>query len=165
MARTNIPNAVMEGVDLIFLNFSGKPDKYHREGGYRSFSIIVDPKTAKAMEKDGWNIKWPKPRDDGEVKDPTIAVHARFDIKPPLVYMLTGKNRTRLDEDMISILDSVDIMNVDLIINASSYDMNDKPGIKAYLKSMYVTIEEDPLAKKYAELDDASGHINHSDDD
>ena len=56
-----------------------------------------------------------------------------------------------LTEDEISMLDSVEIENVDLIVNPSRYDskITGKPGIKAYVKSMYVTIVEDDLRKKY----------------
>jgi hypothetical protein len=33
--------------------------------------------------------------------------------------------------------------------------VNNKSGIKAYLQSIYVTIEEDALEKKYSELEQA----------
>lgn len=154
MARTNIPNIIIEHANLIFMNFSGNATKFTPKG-VRTFSVILDEKIAKAMTKDGWNVKWPKPNEDGDVRDPHISVRARFDVKPPLVYMITSNNTTRLEEDMISILDSVDITNVDLIINAAWWkDNDDNDRVKAYLKSMYVTIDEDPLAKKYAAVID-----------
>jgi hypothetical protein len=47
-------------------------------------------------------------------------------------------------------LDWADIKSSDLICRAYEWDVNGKTGIKAYLQSLFVTIEEDYLDRKYS---------------
>src|SRR4051794_37711385 len=155
MAREN--TVLMEGVRIIFRNFAGKEGQYNREGD-RNFAVLLDDKIAEAMANDGWNVKWLKPRegdDDGD--DGTQAylpVSLNFSKgRPPRVVMITSRGRTTLDEDMVELLDWADITNVDLIVRPYEWTVSGKSGIKAYLQSIYVTIEEDPLEIKYSELD------------
>jgi hypothetical protein len=77
-----------------------------------------------------------------------------FKNRPPNVVLINHKGRTTLPEDQIELLDWVDIKTVDLIINPYSWAVNGKTGISAYLKSLFVTIEEDELDLKYADLED-----------
>jgi hypothetical protein len=148
-------SVIMEGVRIIFRNFSGKEGQYNREGD-RNFSVLLDEKTADMMAADGWNVKMLKPRDDdGEETAPQayLPVAVNFRGRPPRIVMITSRNRTTLDESQVETLDWVDILNVDLIVRPYEWTVNGKSGIKAYLQSMYITIEEDPLEAKYSELD------------
>ena len=112
-------------------------------------------KLLRFWQTDGWNVKWLKPREDeeDETEQPYLPVSLRYDVFPPHVVLVTSRNRTTLDESQVEMLDYSDITNVDLIVRAHNWTVNEKSGIKAYVKTMFVTIEEDALVQKYAELD------------
>lgn len=145
---------LMEGVTIIFRNFSGKEGQYNREGD-RNFAVLLDEKTAQEMAEDNWNVKVLKPREDdeeGTIPQAYLPVSVNFKGRPPRIVLITSRGRTNLDEESVETLDWVDIINVDLIVRPYEWTVSDKSGIKAYLQSMYITIEEDPLEQKYADL-------------
>lgn len=146
---------MIEDARLIFMNFSGKEGQYNQEG-QRNFSIMLTPEVADTLAADGWNIKVRAAKTDEDEEFPYIPVTVRFEPRPPRVTMLSngGKTRTLLDESTISVLDTVDILNVDVLCNGYEWNVNGKSGIKAYLKTMFVTINEDALERKYAYLDE-----------
>lgn len=148
-------NVTMEGVRIIFRNFSGKEGQYNREGD-RNFAVLLDEKTAKAMEKDGFNIKVLQPREEGDEPQPYLPVAVNFKGRPPRVVMITSRGRTNLDEESVGALDYADIINVDLIVRPYEWAVSGKSGVKAYLQSIYVTIQEDALELKYADLNPAT---------
>lgn len=157
MAQNRMPNVVLENVRLVFLNFAGKVDQYNSQGN-RKFSVELPENVARDMEADGWNVKWPKKREnndpDAESRLPTLAVEASYRLFAPQVTLITGRRRTNLTENELDILDWADIITTDIVIQPSYYDMNGKTGVKAYLQKMFITIEEDVLDKKYADYDD-----------
>jgi hypothetical protein len=145
----------MEGVRIIFRNFSGKEGQYNREGD-RNFAVLLDDTAAEAMTSDGWNVKWLKPREDDEeeTQQAYLPVSVNFEKgRPPRVVLITSRGRTNLDADGVELLDWADITNVDLIVRPYTWEVSGKTGVKAYLQSLYVTIEEDALERKYAEMD------------
>lgn len=149
-------SVTMRDVRIIFRNFEGKEGPYNKKGT-RNFGVILPPDKAEMMANDGWNVKLLQPREEeaeeGEQPVAWLPVEAAYDKgRPPSVVLITDRGRTNLDEEKIQQLDWVDIVRVDLIVNPYTWEVNGKSGVKAYLKSIYVTIEEDELEREYAEM-------------
>ena len=147
-------NAILEGYRIGYKNFSGKPDQFNREGD-RNFVVFLDEETADILEKDGWNVKRPKPSPDPEiVREPYLPVKVNFNGRPPTVVTITNQgeaneNIMRHTEDTVSSLDHLDIRECDLIISPYHYDFAGRQGISAYLQTLYAKVEVDPFYNKY----------------
>ncbi|QPL14713.1 hypothetical protein SEA_SCHWARTZ33_68 [Gordonia phage Schwartz33] len=153
---------MIENAKIIFRNFAGKEGMYNAEGD-RNFCILLEPDLAQTLEKDGWNIKTLRAREEDDEPQPYIQVSVKYrgrngnSVRPPTIVMITSKGRTSLSEEECEILDWVDIANVDLIVRPFQWAVSGKTGIKAYLKSIYITIMEDELQLKYADVPELNG--------
>ena len=142
-------NLVMEDVRIIFKNFSGKEDQFNRAGN-RNFCVLIDdPHEAEKLAEIGWNIKHLRPLEEGADPQAYLQVAVNYKNIEPNIYMVTNKNKVRLSESTVGNLDSADIKSVDLIVSPYNWEVNGKSGVKAYCKTMYVTIDEDVFAGKY----------------
>lgn len=144
---------LIENARIAFRNFAGKEDQYNREGN-RNFAVLLDREVAENLAADGWNVKLLKPREDEEAQ-PYIQIAVSYKVRPPRVCMITTRGKTELSEDVVELLDYADIINADLIFQPYSWEVGDKSGVKAYLKSLFVTVREDELEKKYGDVPDA----------
>lgn len=140
---------MVEDARLIFRNFTGKEGQYNQAGD-RNFACVLDEDAAKQMLKDGWNVKYLTSRDEDEGDTPYIQITVNFNQRPPRVVMITSTARTQLQEESVAVLDWAEIRVADLICRGYDWEVNGKKGTKAYLQSLFVTIEEDALERKYA---------------
>jgi hypothetical protein len=144
----NDRNITLEDITIAFRNFAGKEDMYNRQGD-RNFAIILSPEEADKMLRDGWNVKYLRPRDEGDEPQPYIQVAVSYKNRPPKICMVTSKSMTYLTEDEVEMLDWVDIETADCTLNPYDWSVNGKAGTKAYLQALYVKIEEDYLQAKW----------------
>lgn len=156
MAKEYTPQVrrVFEHARIAFRNFEGREEKYNAEGK-RNFHLLLDPDTADAMIKEGWNVKFLTPRDPQEEPQAHLKVNVKVTQRGPKAVIVTGKGQSELSGDMIKMLDWASFSNIDLIIRAYDWEVNGETGRTAYLASIYATLLEDELASKYYDVPNA----------
>lgn len=146
-------NIIIEGARIGFRNFSGAEGKYNPPGR-RNFCVFLEHDLARNLQEDGWNVRWLQPRDDQDLEQGYLQVAVSFDNIPPKIVMISSRGKTILDAESVGILDWAEIETIDLIIRPYHWTLhegtrNENHGVKAYLKSLYITLAEDELEKKY----------------
>ena len=158
------PRGIIEINDarICFRNFRGEGGKFNKEGD-RNFAVIIpNQEMADTLIEDtnqygvGWNVKIKAPREEGDEPFMYLPVKVKFNERGPAVYLQSGKNRVKLDEESVSMLDEIDISNVDMDIRPYDDVINDKPFRSANLQSILVRQEIDRFAARFAEEESPS---------
>lgn len=152
-----LSQVTIEDARLVFRNFAGREGQYNREGD-RNFGVLLPNDVAQAMAEDGWNVKQLKPREEGDLPQPWLQVSVSYKGRPPRIVLVTSRGRTTISEDLAELVDYADIEKADLILNPYEWVVNGNSGVKAYLKSIYITIREDVLERKYADVPELDLH-------
>jgi hypothetical protein len=145
------PQISFADAQIIYRNFAGKEGPYNKEGD-RNFAVILNPEMEQRLVQEGWNVKYPKPREDSQEEDdrrPYLPITVSFKNFPPKVALIAGESTKLLEESELEMLDWAEIAHVDLVVRPYEWTMNGKSGVKAYLKAIYVTIVTDEFTDKY----------------
>lgn len=150
--KDNNGNIMMEGVRLAFRNFQGLETQYTPKGS-RDFCVVLPEEIVEPLVEDNWNVKRFRIREPGDIPEAYLKVRAHYGEKAkPKVVLITSRGRTELPEDYVGMLDWADIKFVDLIIRPYHWNIRGESGVSAYLKTMFVHIQEDALEEKYRDV-------------
>lgn len=153
----NRDSFVIEDARLMFRNFAGREREFNSAGD-RNFCILLEPHMAEQLRHDGWNVKELKVKEEGETPQAYIQVTVNYSKgRPPRCVLISSRGRNDLGADEVEILDVVDIARADVSLNPYHWEVRDNKGVKAYLKSIYVTAQEDELDIKYAQVPEKAG--------
>ena len=146
-------NLVLENAQLGrggFRNFAGEKTQFNPPGK-RTFVVLLDEQNGRRLEEQGWHIRWRQPRDEQDDPVAMLTVEVKFGDYPPKIILISGNQHTPLDESNIALLDTAEIERCDLIIRPYNWSVNGNEGTKAYVKTMYVTLQEDDFGGRYAQ--------------
>lgn len=152
MNITFAPRGILQIDDarIIYCNFSGRGDKYNREGD-RNFAVVIPSEDlADRLMNAGWNVRVKPPREDGDIPFMYLPVKVKFNDRGPNVYLATGDRMNKLDEESVCCLDNVDILSVDMDLRPYDWEVNGKEGRTAYLQSIKVNQQVDRFADRYS---------------
>ena len=147
-------NINVENASIGWRNFKGVAGKFNKEGD-RHFTLFLDEEIANKLSDDGWNIGFLEPREPGDQRTGKLMVKVSFKNIPPKVVLISGSAPQQLlDEERVGLLDNIEIANVDAIVKPYNYILyegtkNEKRGVSAYLKAIYVTMVVDEFEEKY----------------
>lgn len=138
---------------IMFRNFEGKPGQFNA-AGQRNFHVLLPQDVAEALEADGFNVKYLKPREEGDIPQAHLKVNVKMDSNiPPKIFIVTSKGRRQLTEDMLQMVDWADFAKIDLIFSRYKRDWPDgRTTVTAYLQTFFGTIREDELELRYADV-------------
>lgn len=160
MSKKN--NILIENAEIIIRNFSGKAGTFN-PSGRRYFCVIIDEKVADTLKHDGWNVRYLKPKNEGDLPKPFLQVTVNFGYKPPKVVLMSSRGKSILKEEDVNILDWAEIERADILITPYDWNVGGAKGVKAYLKSLYVTIEENEedyeLERRYINVPDTAQNV------
>lgn len=144
---------LIDSARIMFRNFEGKPGQFNA-AGQRNFHVLLTQELEQALVADGFNVKYLKPREEGDTPQAHLKINVKMDSNiPPKIFIVTSKGRRQLTEDMLQMVDWADFANIDLIFSRYKRDWPDgRTTVTAYLQTFFGTIREDELELRYADV-------------
>ena len=149
--------------EVLFSNLEGRKNQ-HNPKGDRTFRLkFNDPEFAQQLAEDGWNIRIYTPKNEEYEPYHFMTVKTKFRedsdnvYQDPEIHLVNSKNdilcgaQNMHDVDMAFTNRKVE--RVDLVINPYHWvnpGMGNGEGITAYIREMWVEIQDSPFASRYA---------------
>ena len=148
---------------IIWPNFKGAADKYNAEGD-RNFNLHLTKQQADELAAAGWNVKckFPRPEENTDEQEERCVLKIVVKYRdrkgeekknPPQIKMIGSKsrNRTMIVEKTAELVDGADIIEADISFVPYFWDTSTGIGVSAYLRKLYIVVQEDELDEKWAE--------------
>lgn len=155
MVKSNI---AIENARIGFRNFSGNAGKFN-PAGRKNFCVFLEKDLADVLVEDGWNVRYLTPKDEDDEPQAYMQVAVSYENIAPKIVLVSSRGKSILDEESVNVLDWAEIENVDLIIRPYNWEVRGNSGVKAYVKSMYVTLVEDEFESKYYDVPDSAKDV------
>ena len=156
-----LSSIVIEGAQLVLKNFSGEKGRYFNQTGDPEFAVVIPEDMVDTLKADGWNVKQFRAKPD-DTEEPAHFLKIKVGMKgrPPRMVLINGSGSKDVDREDCSVFDYVRAKNVDIAINPNEYDFESRgermTGVSAYLRSLFVTADEDELERKYSNVPNAN---------
>lgn len=166
-ARKYVDDLVIEDARIFSTNFAGLEKSYNGRvvngAGNRTFCVNIpnimttdengnDIPLSEAMINDGWKVKIHRNSDEQDGPSSCfIPVKVRFDVRPPEMWLVTGRKRTKITEDIADTLDGRTFDKVNLVIHpwVRTDPETGDPTITAYLAEGWFYMHQSPFAQAW----------------
>lgn len=136
-----------------FSHFDGRQDTFNDEGDH-NFTVIVDEERAQEMMAEGWPIKVMDGREEGDPPEYLLKVKISYRYEAPPIFFIKGDKRYRAGKEDLADIKRATVQQIDVIISPKPWIHGRDTGITAYVKEMYVLINQSRFGEKYSEYRD-----------
>lgn len=140
-----------------FSHIDGREDTFN-EKGQRDIIVIVSREAADELATLGWTIKAYERQnaDEGDEPEYTFRVRISYKFEAPRIYLIKGRKKIFVDNpDMLNSVRRDNTRKISLIATPSRWTQPGRSGVSAYIKEMYIEVEESRLEAMYADYEDA----------
>lgn len=145
---TNLEGEIEERPRILWRDFTGEKNQFNDD---RSFTIILEDPLYNALLEDGWPVRVTVPKRDDQYPLNVLTVKVGFKV-PPKIIVIQGDRKMRIDESNIEMLNYAHIIDAKMVIRPREWEVGGKSGVKAYLKEMWVTVQEDEFEEMYRDI-------------
>lgn len=155
-------NFVIDGInnqEVFSRNFKGEEKRNKFTGqvvnsqGRRNFLLGIDDTIAEELAAHGCEVKYTKPRDDGDAPKPYVSIVVSYYIKPVEVYVVSNGVMTALNEAAVGDIDDMDISNmcIELQYGKEKIHRDGTPYTPLFAQKIWVEMTPSYMAEKYAQ--------------
>ena len=145
---------VIRDAHVIYLKLSNTPNIFGKTD--RTFDVVLDDEDfAEHLTDLGWPVKIKNPKNPDYEPYKYLSCKVKFhDDSPkvrydPDIIVVDGRSKTKMTAQTVGLLDHERIKKFDLTLTLYPWKNANDSGLSVYVRSMYVTLDSDPLAAEY----------------